>query len=494
MAIANDIQNFLRKAQELELLDPRDTIYVHNRVLSLLKLDETPKAEWVKSYSSFLELLDSLVDFAVNNGAVEDFFDDREVLAAKIMDVLLPRPSEITRKFESLFATSPKAATDDFYEFSKKSNYIQTRQLEKNLSFPILTNYGRFDITVNLSKPEKDPREIERQKSQPPTTYPKCLLCLENEGYAGHAGYPARTNHRVIPLVLDNEEWFFQYSPYLYYNEHCIVFAKEHRDMKVDQATFRRLLAFTERFPHYFLGSNADLPLVGGSILSHDHYQGGRFEFAMERAPSDYQFALRQFPHVRFSTVTWPMSVIRLDSASSEELILAGDHILRAWRGYSDQSVKLIAKTGETPHNTITPIARRKDELWELDLVLRNNRCDDEYPLGIFHPHDDVHHIKKENIGLIEVMGLAVLPARLATELKLIEEGLMGKEVVIPEVHRPWFDELVYRYGKLASESDAEKVVREEVGAKFQRVLEDAGIFKRNTEGKAAFRRFLNEL
>jgi UDPglucose--hexose-1-phosphate uridylyltransferase len=368
------------------------------------------------------------------------------------------------------------------------------KRIRNNIEYKAGTEYGELDITINLSKPEKDPRSIELERAAEKTEYPKCLLCVENEGYAGRIGHPARSNHRMIRLNLLDKKWLLQYSPYVYYNEHCIVLSEQHTDMKISHVTFQRLLSFVEQFPHYFVGSNADLPIVGGSILSHDHYQGGHYDFAMAKAEDDWTFTLEQFPKVQGSVVKWPMSVIRLRSKETGPLVEAGEHILSRWRNYSDETVGIYAKTGDVPHNTITPIARKNQEFYELDLVLRNNRTSEEHPLGIFHPHQDVHHIKKENIGLIEVMGLAVLPARLKVELEEVENFILGKTDSVAEYHLEWAKSLKEGYQSVVTPSNVEALVREETGKKFLKALEDAGVYKTNEEGKAGFNRFILSL
>ncbi len=377
---------------------------------------------------------------------------------------------------------------------SKNSNYIQTKAIAKNINYKADTEYGNIDITINLSKPEKNPTDIIKEKAVKSSSYPKCLLCIENEGYEGRAGHPARANHRMVRVDLFEEEWFLQYSPYAYYNEHCILLSEIHRDMKIDRAAFSRLLSFVDMFPHYFIGSNADLPIVGGSILSHDHYQGGRYEFAMERAEAEEFFKIAEYPNIEASIVKWPMSVIRLKSKDIEELTNASEKILNIWRGYTDKEADIYAYTGDIPHNTITPIARKRNGFFEMDLVLRNNRTTEEHPLGIFHPHDDVHHIKKENIGLIEVMGLAVLPGRLKDELKEVEKYILGEDNLIEEYHKPWAEELKMIYKSKVKKDNAQEIVKIETAKKFLKVLEYAGVFKRDEKGKENFRRFIKEI
>lgn len=496
MDVYQVIQALLNRAPSLELIHSQDEIYARNQIMSLLALNDFPQQDAMEAETSIPDLLEMLVDHAIEKGIIDDLDSDKDILTSKIMNVLVPRPSEVNRLFFEKYDSSPVEATDFFYQLSRNSNYIQTKSIAKNINYQIGTVYGDLDITINLSKPEKDPKQIarEREMKQTATNYPKCLLCVENEGYAGRMGHPARSNHRIIHLALTEETWFLQYSPYVYYNEHCIVFSGEHRDMKIDRGTFARLLEFVEKFPHYFVGSNADLPIVGGSILSHDHYQGGHYEFAMARAEEDFTCSLSNFPSIQAVTLKWPLSVIRLRGEDRDELVTASEMILEAWKNYSDSAVGIEAFTGETRHNTITPIARMRGRQFEMDLVLRNNRTSDEHPLGIFHPHTDVHHIKKENIGLIEVMGLAVLPARLETELKEIEKFLLAQPSDVKEYHLQWAKELKAKYGPAVTEETVEAIIRNEVGAKFVRVLEDAGVFKQNETGKQAFRRFTNTL
>lgn len=494
MYIFGIIQQLTRKAVEAKLIEKGDVIYVRNQILSLLNLETFESVKEDNVEKDIPTLVENLVDYAAENGIIDDYFDAKEIFASKIMNTMISLPSIVTNRFYDLHKQNPTAATNYFYELSKNSNYIQMKRIEKNIEYKAETEYGELDITINLSKPEKDPKQIALEKETKPTgtKYPKCLLCVENEGYAGRIGHPARSNHRIIPVELEGENWFLQYSPYVYYNEHCILLCEEHRDMKISKDTFTRLLGFVEQFPHYFIGSNADIPIVGGSILTHDHYQGGNYEFAMAKAEDEYTFDGSSFPNVEFSTVKWPMSVLRLKSEDRIALIEAADHIFQAWRNYSDQEVEILAFTGETPHNTITPIARQRNGKYELDLVLRNNRTSDEHPLGIFHPHADVHHIKKENIGLIEVMGLAVLPARLETELKEVEKYLVNQPNEINPIHQPWADEI--KQSQEITPENVEGIVKFEVGKKFMRVLQDAGVFKRDEAGQAAFKRFIDHI
>jgi UDPglucose--hexose-1-phosphate uridylyltransferase len=498
------LNQLVRKAISLKMIESDDEIYARNQIMSLIGLTdfpEHPESNPRDSYNPALQdtsdLLDKLVDAAVKAGVIEDLFDEKEILSSKIMNVFIDKPSLVNKSFYQKWAVNPVEATDYFYELSEQSNYIQTKRIANNISYKAETPYGELDITINLSKPEKDPKEIAREKERKAAStanYPKCLLCVENEGYAGRIGHPARSNHRMIRLELTEEPWFFQYSPYSYYNEHCIVLSGEHRDMAITKDTFKRLIEFVEKFPHYFIGSNADLPIVGGSILTHDHYQGGNYTFAMAKAPDDQVFHIPDYPGVRAATVKWPMSVIRLRAKEQAELLNACAFILEKWTRYSDEAANIIAYTGETRHNTITPIVRMRNGELEADLVLRNNRTTDEHRLGIFHPHSDVHHIKKENIGLIEVMGLAVLPARLKTELQEVEKFLLDESNQIADYHTPWANEMNIRYaGKITAETVTD-IVQKEVGYKFLRVLEDAGVFKRSEEGQKAFQRFIHSL
>ncbi|WP_339060985.1 UDP-glucose--hexose-1-phosphate uridylyltransferase [Tepidibacillus marianensis] len=498
MEIYSAIEAVVGRAYCINLIDTEDKIYARNQIMSLLALNDFPEQVTINGEFDIPELLDVLIEFAIDKNIIDDLQAEREILSTKIMNIFLPRPSDVNKEFYEKYSVKPVEATNYFYKLSRDSNYIQTRSIAKNINYVTETHYGQLDITINLSKPEKDPRQIAREREmKTPSShyhYPKCLLCIENEGYEGRVNHPARSNHRIIPLTLANESWYFQYSPYVYYDEHCIILSAEHRDMKIDRGAFSRLLEFVEKFPHYFLGSNADLPIIGGSILTHDHYQGGNYEFAMARAKDDYPFSLRDYPSIQASVVHWPMSVIRLRGKDRDELVDAADMILVRWIDYSDLEVNILAYTEGTRHNTITPIARMRNKQYELDLVLRNNRTNEEHPLGIFHPHKNVQHIKKENIGLIEVMGLAVLPARLATELVEIEKFLLGESQEVREYHLPWAIELQERYGTSINRDSVTEIVRKEVGFKFLRCLEDAGVFKRDEKGQTAFRRFIEQL
>lgn len=494
MNVYRAIQTLLDKAIYTEMIAPQDEIYARNQIMSLLSIDDFPWRESVNNEFIIPDILAVLVDYAIEKGIITNSGSAKDILASKIMNVLVPKPSEVNKLFYKKYNSNPAKAMQFFYELSSNSNYIQTKSIAKNVNYVIETKYGDFDITINLSKPEKDPEQIAREQAIKTSAfnYPKCLLCVENEGYVGRIGYPARSNHRMITLKLSGEPWFFQYSPYAYYNEHCIILSDEHRDMKIDRAAFARLLEFVEKFPTYFIGSNADLPIVGGSILSHDHYQGGNYEFAMSKADKAFSFSLRNYPSIEATTLRWPLSVIRLRGEEREELVNAAELILELWKNYSDPEVSVLSNTGETRHNTITPIVRRRNELFEIDLVLRNNRTCEEHPLGIFHPHADVHHIKRENIGLIEVMGLAILPARLESELREIEKYLLDVPAEVKDYHLSWIRELRMQYGESITPETVRAIVRDEVGKKFVRGLEDTGVFKQNEIGLKAFRRFIN--
>lgn len=493
MFVYEVIQGLLNKAIECCLIDKQDEVYVRNQILAQLKLNDFIKSD-IKSDKSIPDLLEDIVKYAIEVGVIEDSFHEKDILSTNIMNCFMPRPSDVNDRFYKYYKINPKESTEYFFNLSKNSNYIQTKAIAKNINYKADTEYGNIDITINLSKPEKNPADIIKEKAVKSSSYPKCLLCIENEGYEGRAGHPARANHRMVRTYLFEEEWFLQYSPYAYYNEHCILLSEIHRDMKIDRAAFSRLLSFVDMFPHYFIGSNADLPIVGGSILSHDHYQGGRYEFAMERAEAEEFFKIAEYPNIEASIVKWPMSVIRLKSKDIEELTNASEKILNIWRGYTDKEADIYAYTGDIPHNTITPIARKRNGFFEMDLVLRNNRTTEEHPLGIFHPHDDVHHIKKENIGLIEVMGLAVLPGRLKDELKEVEKYILGEDNLIEDYHKPWAEELKMIYKNTVKKENAQEIVRVEIAKKFLKVLEYAGVFKRDEKGKENFRRFIKEI
>ncbi len=488
------IQCLLQYGIENSLLTNEDELYVRNRLMSVLSLNEWEVSKPLEGKPSIHDILDSILDFAEEKGLISDMTTERDLLNAELMTCLLPRPSEVIREFWNNYAVSPIQATDQFYSFSILSNYIRMDRIQKNRLWKTKTTYGELDITINLSKPEKNPREIARLKNAPSSSYPPCLLCPENEGYKGTFTHPARGNHRIIPLTMNQEEWYLQYSPYVYYPEHCIVLKKEHAPMKISRKTFDRLLDFVDQFPHYFIGSNADLPIVGGSILNHDHFQGGRYTFAIEEAPITDTFTIMDYPNVSAGIVKWPMSVIRL-SGAKEEVAEVTEIIWKAWQTYSDESADIHAFSGDTPHNTITPIARRRDGLYEMDIVLRNNRTSDEHPDGIFHPHQELHHLKKENIGLIEVMGLAVLPGRLVEEMTTLSHYLVEgteKEDWQNDMlkHYDWYEDIRTRRGQLTSKT-VEEIIQEEIGSRFLTVLEHSGVFKQTAEGQEAFLRFM---
>ncbi|HWQ29827.1 MAG TPA: UDP-glucose--hexose-1-phosphate uridylyltransferase [Negativicutes bacterium] len=498
MNIYHEIKRLINFGLDKGFITSEDELYVRNRLLDILRLDDYEDIQvQQEKLSNPQPILENILDYAYENGILEqDTITYRDLLDTKLMDCFMSKPSDVIRRFYNDYEKSPALATDNYYKMSIASNYIRTERTDRNAGWKTETDFGQLDITINLSKPEKDPIAIAAAKNMKATSYPKCLLCKENEGFAGTLNHPARNNHRIIPLNLRGEKWFLQYSPYVYYNEHCIVLKDEHVPMRITEATFERLLEFVAKFPHYFIGSNADLPIVGGSILSHDHFQGGNYCFAMETAPSLKQFSIKGFEYVEVSIVKWPMSVIRIRSVKRERLSVLAGKLLDAWRAYSDEDVGIIAFTGEEPHNTITPIARFREGAFELDLVLRNNRTSEEHPLGIFHPHSDVHHIKKENIGLIEVMGLAVLPARLINELQLIKACLEGScnigEHEELEQHKPWFCKLKEKYD--GRQVDYESVLKQEVGRIFERVLLDAGVFKPDEKGLLAFSKFIESI
>jgi len=483
------------------LISPQDKIWAVNQLLSLLQLDEYKPSGFKGKLPKYpCAILHGICDYAAGKKLFSpDTVTQRDLFDTKLMGVFAAKPSEVIDRFFALQKKSPKKATDWFFHDAKALDYVRTERLAKNVAWKARTPYGQLDITINMSKPEKDPKDIAAALHAKPADYPKCLLCKENEGYAGHIKHPARQNLRLIPLDLlkDKNPWFLQYSPYGYYNEHCILLSAKHEPMKLTENSFARLLNFVDLLPHYFIGSNADLPIVGGSILTHDHFQGGRYTFAMEKAPVERSFTLKKFPRVKAGIVKWPMSVIRL-TGSKQDLIKAGYFILQKWRSYSDPSVGILAKTGNTPHNTVTPIARRRGKQFELDIVLRNNRTTDEFPMGIFHPHAEVHHIKKENIGLIEVMGLAVLPARLAQELKDLEPFLIKKDIKSIQAnstlnkHAAWAEELLAGY--TFTQANASEILRKEVGKVFAKVLEYAGVYKRTPEGQKGFDKFVKKL
>lgn len=481
------------------LLEKEDEIYTRNVLLDVMKLDsyEDPGVvENIDTPQKLEKTLQILLDDAVKRGLIEeDSVVLRDLFDTRIMNALMPRPSQIIQEFRARYAISPKEATDYYYAMSKASDYIRTYRVMKDQKWVTSTEYGDIDITINLSKPEKDPKMIALAKTMPANSYPKCLLCLENEGYAGRVNHPARENHRIIPIRIQDKPWGFQYSPYVYYNEHCIVFNGEHTPMKISHDTFVKLFDFVKQFPHYFLGSNADLPIVGGSILSHDHFQGGNYEFAMAKAPVETEISFEGFEDIKAGIVKWPMSVIRLDGNDVDRLITLSDKILNTWRGYTDEKSFIFAETDGEPHNTITPIVRMRDGLYEIDLVLRNNITTDEHPLGLYHPWEEYHHIKKENIGLIEVMGLAVLPARLKDEIASLRDAILSGENLYNSEelmkHAEWVDTIKDKYA-IIDENTIDQILKDEIGLVFKEILECAGVYKRDEVGKAAFLRFVD--
>ena len=498
MAVYEAIRNLVQYGVNTGLLQESDRIYATNQILEVLGLDEYEEPQGACREISLEETLDALLDYAHETGVLkEDGVVYRDLFDTKLMNCLMPRPSEVIGNFWKLYEESPEAATNYYYKLSQDSNYIRRYRVSKDMKWKTDTKYGELDITVNLSKPEKDPKAIAAAKLAKQSGYPKCLLCKENEGYAGRVNHPARNNHRIIPITVNDSQWGFQYSPYVYYNEHCIVFNFQHNPMKIERATFVKLFDFIKLFPHYFIGSNADLPIVGGSILSHDHYQGGHYTFAMAKAPIERHFTIKGYEDVETGIVKWPLSVIRIRHKDEKRLIDLAEHILNCWRGYTDEDAFVFAETDGEPHNTITPIARKVGDTFELDLALRNNITTDECPLGVYHPHAQYHHIKKENIGLIEVMGLAILPARLKDELeelsKCLVEGKDVRAVAELEKHADWVDEFLPRHPELNSENVMD-ILKEEVGKVFVGVLEDAGVYKCTEEGRSAFAKFMETL
>lgn len=493
--IDGKIKALVNYAVGASLIEESDRTYCINGIISLFgknDYDSTVPCE----DGTLAEILEALCDEAVEMGLIDNGSVSRDLFDTKIMGILTPRPSSVIKEFRELYKVSPEKATDWYYKLSGDTNYIRRDRIAKILKWQQTGEYGTIDITVNLSKPEKDPKAIAAAKNMPQVGYPKCMLCRECEGYSGRIDFPARQNHRIIPITINNSDWFMQYSPYVYYNEHCIVFNGEHTPMTIDRSAFRKLLEFVTVFPHYFLGSNADLPIVGGSILSHEHFQGGKYEFAMERAPIEKEVRFDGYSDIKAGIVKWPMSTIRLQSLNKDALVSLADDILSKWRNYTDESVYIFSHTGDTPHNTITPIARRRGDLYELDLVLRNNITTEEHPLGLYHPHSELHHIKKENIGLIEVMGLAVLPPRLKDELEALEKAILEKKDLranpLTELHADWAETFIGDYD--ITEENCMDIIRAEVGKVFAVVLEHAGVFKSNEDGFAAFLRFIESV
>ena len=479
------------------LIPAEERVYSINQILEVLEKDDYEAPVETFTDVDLADTLEHIMDYALETGVLKDSgVVSKDLFDTKLMNCLTPRPAQVIRTFRENYAEDPKKATDEYYKFSVATNYIRKDRIAKDRKWKVPSEYGDIDITINLSKPEKDPKAIAAAKLAKQSSYPKCQLCMENEGYAGRMNHPARQNHRIIPITINGGQWGFQYSPYVYYNEHCIVFNGQHIPMKIEKATFRKLFDFVKLFPHYFLGSNADLPIVGGSILSHDHFQGGHYTFAMEKAPVEKTFTVPGYEDVQAGIVHWPLSVIRLWGKDDERVIELADHILGKWRGYTDESAFIFAETDGEPHNTITPIARMRDGGYELDLALRNNITTEECPLGVYHPHAELHHIKKENIGLIEVMGLAVLPARLKNEMdEMAEYILAGKDLRTSETlekHADWYDSFKDAY--TFTEENVEGILQDEIGKVFVKVLEDAGVYKCTEEGREAFDRFISVL
>ena len=495
MNVNSYISALVQYGLDKELFEPCDKAFIINQLISSLQLSSYEPVE--PSKLALEVILQGLLENAVERGIIGEDITSRDLLDTKLMGVLTPPPREVRAKFASLYMQDARKATDWFYQFSQDTDYIRRYRIQKDIRWKTATEYGNLDITINLSKPEKDPKAIAAAKAAPQSGYPKCQLCAENEGYAGRINHPARQNHRIIPVTIAGADWYLQYSPYVYYNEHCIAFNAEHTPMKIDKAAFEKLLDFVTIFPHYFVGSNADLPIVGGSILSHEHFQGGNYTFAMAKAEVETEFSLTDYPNVTAGIVKWPMSVIRLKSKNREELSTACSYVLEKWRGYSDPDAGIFAFTDDVPHNTVTPIARMNGEYYECDLVLRNNITSDERPLGVFHPNQSLHHIKKENIGLIEVMGLAVLPARLAVELEEVKKAMLAGADLnsnpATASYSQWAKDILLRYPEF-SETNAEDILHLEVGKVFEQVICDAGVFKRDEKGIAHFKRFVEVL
>ena len=490
-----EINRLLNFAVQNGLITEDDMYYSANLLLDVLKAQEFTMVKVEEKLPTATPILENMLDYMAEKEMFVNTVTQRDLYDTALMNCVMPRPSEVIAKFKADYAVSPEKATENYFPLSTASNYIRKDRIDKNVAWKTATEYGDLDITINLSKPEKDPRDIAAAKLVASTTYPKCLLCRENEGFAGHANHPARQNHRIIPMDFHGHQWFLQYSPYTYYNEHCIIFNSEHTPMKISRKSFENLADFLEVLPHYFAGSNADLPIVGGSILSHDHYQGGNYTFAMAKAPIEKEYEFAGFPDVKAGRLKWPMSAIRITSENRQQLIDLAEKILNAWRGYTDESVTIFAETDGEPHNTITPIGRRVGKAYQFDLVLRNNLTTEEHPLGLYHPHAEVHHIKKENIGLIEVMGLAVLPARLKAEMAGIKAALLDDVDSIDDdenlkSHAVWYKEIRAKHTDI-NKDNVDNIIQEEIGKVFMQVLTDAGVYKRNEQGMEAFDKFV---
>ena len=495
--LSKGIAKLVQYGVESGLVPECEKNYTTNLLLDVFHEDEYTEPEEKFSGVDLEETLNELLDEAVKRGLIEDSVVYRDLFDTRLMNCLMPRPAQVQKEFWDRYQDDPQKATDYFYKLSQDSNYIRRYRVKKDQKWKVGSPYGEIDITINLSKPEKDPKAIAAAKNAKASSYPKCLLCPENEGYAGRVNHPARQNHRIIPITINDTPWGFQYSPYVYYNEHCIVFNSKHTPMKIERNAFIKLFDFVKLFPHYFLGSNADLPIVGGSILSHDHFQGGHYTFAMAKAPIEKHVTIPGYEDVEAGIVKWPLSVLRIRHKDSDRLVDLATHVLEVWRGYTDEAAFIFAETDGEPHNTITPIARIRDGYFELDLVLRNNITTEEHPLGVYHPHAKLHHIKKENIGLIEVMGLAVLPSRLKSEMEQLADAILeGKDIRSNEVlekHADWVEEFLPKYTDITKENIMD-ILHEEIGQVFNQVLEDAGVYKQTEEGRAAFERFVGSL
>lgn len=483
------IERLIELNIENKLITKRDSLYLRNRLLAIYQ--ETDYITSSPTSGDLYETLEDLTSIAIQKGLLEDTLSQKDIFSSTLMNLFIPMPSLVEERFWNLYKDSPKEATSYFYKLSRDANYVKVNRIAKNISFSSPSPYGDLDITINLSKPEKDPKDIAKQKTLTSTTYPTCLLCIENEGFSGTSTLPDRANHRMIHLNINEKDWMLQYSPYLYYNEHCILLSQKHEPMALSKKSFYNLLNFAHQFPHYFMGSNADLPIVGGSILAHEHYQGGCYEFPMHRATVVDTFTLAAFPSISCSLLKWPLSYVSISGDSLEEVAECTNYIYEKWKTYSDPEVQILAETNGVRHNTITPVARKKEGKYVMDIVLRNNRTSDEHPLGIFHPHEDVQHIKKENIGLIEVMGLAILPARLKKELETIKAYILGEETQVADYHQIWAQDLKAHYSK---DIDVDTYLHNELGKKFTRVLEDAGVYKMTDIGLTHFRKFIQSL
>lgn len=495
MKIFDAIESLILYAINNNLITKEDVIFTKNKIAEVLKIEDLQEGN--KKEENLENILKVILDYACENNIINNTITERDLFDTKIMSTLIDRPSNIINKFFKEYEKSPEDATNYYYKFSQDTDYIRRYRIEKDIKWQVETEYGNLDITINLSKPEKELKDILLLKNEKSSSYPKCVLCKENEGYAGRLNHPARQNHRIIPIKLNDENWFLQYSPYVYYNEHSIVFSDEHTPMKIEKATFKRLLDFIKLFPHYFIGSNSDLPISGGSILSHNHFQGGRYEFAMEKAPVEKEFKINGFEDIKVGKVKWPMSVIRVSSKDTNRLIELADKILSKWGIYNDEENFIFSNTNNEQHNTITPIARKVGDIFELDIVLRNNITTEEYPLGVYHPHEELHNIKKENIGLIEVMGLAILPPRLKTEMELVKQYILENKSINEneqiKKHSHWVKSFINDYNQITKEN-IDNILKMEIGKTFSTVLEHAGVFKRTEKGQQGFEKFILSL